>query len=202
MNICVSGWYFHAPLLEAIARSGYLAFVVKHRDRDTFGIPSVMTPDAKGLEFGCYQQYLMEHWNGGDVLFMQDDGEIHGNALSDIEALHMKADIDHAWIFRDEYEEFVNSGMSGRAFWCRASLLEKLKASGGFDVDWTNEKDTQGRRGNYGVGMLKTRLADDPRCNWTAIVPGLQMGRRGWISTKSYQYKRLSAGMVTPEVTV
>ncbi len=201
MKICITGWYFHEPFLTAIAASGYETLIVGHRERPTFGLKLVLTPEGRGLEFGCFQQYLMEHWDGvSDVLFMQDDGEITGSALDDIAALSEKQEIDQAFVFRDEYEEYFNQGHSGRAIWCRGSWLTWLKASGGFDVDWENLGVTEGKRANYGVGMLALKVDRNPRTSWIAIVPGLQMARRGWISDKCYQYKRTEGhhGIVTP----
>lgn len=205
MKICIAGWYFYEPLLAAVRESGFTAFVVKNREGDTHGIPSMLSQrmsetGGRGLEFGCYQQYLMGHWDGeSDVLFMQDDGEIHGTALDDIAALVDKAEIDHAFIFRDEYEEFMNAGHSGRALWCRGSLLQQIKADGGFLVDWDNCGDTVSRQANYGVHMMSKRMTENRKGNWIAIIPGLHMGRRGWLATKPWQYKRTSAmGLVTP----
>lgn len=200
MKIAIAGWHFHPPLLQTIEASGYPALIIGHRRKETHGLPWEPSRTGKGLEFACFQQYLMDYWDGeSDILFMQDDGELTVAALHEACALEKKSEIDHAWIFRDEYEEFVNGGMSGRAFWCRASLLHRLKSEGGFVVDWENEKST-GQRGNFAVGMLNYRLKPDSRSNWIAIIPEFHMARRGWIANQSYQYKRLSEGMVTPEV--
>lgn len=202
MKICISGWYFHKPLLKAIARAHfYPALVVGHRKRPTYGLPLVLTPKGCGLDFGCYQQYLMNEWDGkSDVLFMQDDGEIHDEgALHDIDRLSTKAEIDHAYIFRDEYDEFANSGHSSRAMWMRGSLLTALKAGGGFSVDWENEGDTKGRQANWALGIFHAEMQTRPKCAWVAIVPGLHMGRRGYIANEAYQYRRTGEGIVTPE---
>lgn len=204
MNICISGWYFHRPLLETIAAAAYPALIVGHRDHETYGLEMVRTPEGRGLDFGCYQQYLMEHWDGvSDVLFMQDDGEVTREALDEAEALCIKDQIDQAFIFQNEVEEYVNAGMSGRAFWCRANFLKSWKDSGGFPVDWGNVGNTEGRQANYGVGEFHRRNQGNSRANWIAIIPDFAMGRRGWISNKAWQYKRFSqGGIVTPEVTL
>src|SRR4051812_48486306 len=73
MKICIAGWYFRPQFLKDISISGYDAFVVKHQEGDTQGIPSALY-ENRGLEFGCYRQYLENHWDGeSDVLFMHDD---------------------------------------------------------------------------------------------------------------------------------
>ncbi len=204
MNICISGWYFHRPFLEAIQAAGYPALIVGHRtDRDSCGLPIVGTPEGRGLDFGCYQQYLINHWDEqSDVLFIQDDGEITGTALDDIAGLRDKAEIDHAFIFRDEYDEHSNGGHSSRAMWFRSSLLWQIRREGGFAVDWSNIGNTLGYQANWALGAFAQRIADNLRCGWIAIVPGLQMARRGWMATKTYQYKRTAddqKGIVTPE---
>ncbi len=207
MKICICGWYFHAPLLDTIRESGYSAFVVKNREGDARGIPSeiadaMSATGGRGLDFGAYQQYLMKHGgDADDVLFLQDDGEISPEALGQIAALREREGIDQAFIFRDEYEEFVNKGHSGRAFWMRASLVEEFRRAGGFDVDWANTGNTEGRQANFGVYHFAERMSRNPKCRWVAIVPGAQMGRRGWIPSQPYQYKRMEGqeGVVTPQ---
>ncbi len=191
MKICIAGWYFHPPLLIAIANSPYDAFIVKHREGNTYAVRSVVV-ENHGLEFGCYHHYLMNHWDGtSDVLFMQDDGEFRDlSALADIDALMFKGHIDQAFIFRDEYEEFMNAGHSGRAFWCRGSLLKKLKDSGGFAVDWSNTGNIESREANYAVIEFAKKMRSESRCGWVSIIPGLQMGRRGRLANQPYEFRR------------
>ncbi len=209
MKICVCGWYFHRPLLELVRDSRFEAFIVKNREGDTCGIPSALSTSvvetgvARGLDFGPYQDYLMHHWDGqSDVLFMQDDGMMTPQALEDIFDLSNNKDIDQAFIFRDEYEEFVNGGHHGRAFWMRANVMAKFKGAGGFEVDWDNTGNLVGRQANGMVHAFAKTMSVHTRCNWIAIVPGVHMGRRGWFADQPWQYKRSNEqqefGMVTP----
>jgi hypothetical protein len=207
MKICICGWYFYTPFLKTIRDSPYSAYVVKNREGDTCDLPGEMSDrmsetGGRGLEFGAYQQYLMKHWDGSsDVLFMQDDGTITPEALMDIENLAHRRDIDQAFLFRDEYEEFVNGGHSGRAFWMRANVVGKFKAAGGFEVDWDNTGNTEGRQANGMIHAFAKTMSSNYRCGWIGIIPGLQMGRRGWIPNQPWQYKRMEGqhGLVTPE---
>jgi hypothetical protein len=178
-----------------------------NRKGDAQGIPSEISDSmsdtgGRGLEFGCYQQYLAKHWDGvSDMLFMQDDGIMTPKALADIAKLTERQQINQAFIFRDEYEEYVTGGQSGRAFWVRGSLLAEIKLAGGFPVDWDNCGDTTGRQANAAIHTFAAMLRHKPSCCWVAIVPEAQMGNRGWISNKTYQYKRTKGqkGLVTPE---
>lgn len=204
MNICVAGWYFdemfYARLFQF--RRGWDVFAVKHRYGDTQNVHAEFY-ENHGLEFGCYQKYLENHWRGeSDVLFLQDDGKVYDpKCFIGIEAFR-DSPFDQSFIFNNEYEEFVNMGRHGRAFWCRGSWLKTFKEAGGFNVDWANTGDIDSPAANKGIAQFAAQLEGNPRLGWSAIVPGLQMGRRGVVSNQCYQFKRLPEhrGLMSPPV--
>src|SRR4030095_8836194 len=124
MKICIAGWYFRPDFMRTIRDSGYEAVVIKHREGDTQGIPSMLY-DNVGLEFGAYRQYVMNHWDGeSHVLFLHDDTEISDPiCLDDMEAVRGTG-VDHCYIFHDENEEFINGGAHGRGMWIKGSILK------------------------------------------------------------------------------
>lgn len=191
MKICIAGWYHIPEFLDAVKRSGYSAFIVQHREGDARGIPSTLVPNV-GLEFGCYDHYLKQEWDGtSDVLFMHDDTIIHGTKVFDQIARIMEANVEFAFIFHDEWEYSGNAGHHGRAMWASGAFLKKLLDRGGFPYDAENNgfNDSIGAE-NKGiknfVALLKTMGDAD---GVVAFIPDLQNGRRGALSTVPYLYR-------------
>lgn len=129
MKICVAGWYYDGDFLESISRvaKNYEVFMVSHRmyfpESNGF---NVMTIDNIGLEFGCYDFYLRNIWDGdSNVLFMHDDMKI-----GDIGVFDKIAELEHdcAYVFRDYAEERANGGKHGRIVYTSADFLELLKS--------------------------------------------------------------------------
>lgn len=173
MNICIAGWYFR-PIVEQLkGQSKYPCTVVAHRGEGA--IPNV------GLEFGCYQHYLENLWNGGDTFFLHDDNEIAPEALDKV------ADIkfDHCFLFSSQEEAKSNCYAHGRAFFCSDKLLRKLYVDGGFWYDEGNHGDTSITHNN-GIRMFKAWLDSLPLdIGHIGIVPGLQTGYRGSVDATS-----------------
>jgi hypothetical protein len=148
-----------------------------------------------GLEFGAYQQYLAEYWDGhSDVLFMHDDTIVtDSGAFDQIAALSEKG-IHQAYIFNNESEEIANQGKHGRAIWCSATFLKQLKANGGFPYDRDNTGTLTGPKVNAGIEAFARYIAENYYSmlgvDYIAIVPGIQHGRRGKLATESYVYHR------------
>lgn len=189
MKICISGWYFRADFLKAIAGSGYEAFVVKHREGDTQGIPSALH-ENRGLEFGAYRQYVENHWNGeSDVLFCHDDAEIADlAALKDIELLAGMG-VEHCYIFRDEYDEMVNGGAHGRGMWMRGDIIKKLAED--FPADMDNEGVNIGKVAQKGILMFHRRIMQcGSNTGVITILPQIQFGHRGRIHDRMFVYRK------------
>jgi hypothetical protein len=131
MEICVAGWYFDYHFLEKLkeVRDIFKTTIVSHvpdaYDRYELNGASVIPIPNIGLEFGCYDHYLKEVWNGrDDVLFIHDDTKIKDSSV-----FHKisKLDVDCAYIFRDMAEEKANGGKHGRAIFCSKRFLNFIK---------------------------------------------------------------------------
>jgi hypothetical protein len=152
-----------------------------------------------GLEFGAYRQYLENHWDGeSDVLFCHDDADGSSEvavrqgttmkALEEISTLNSLG-VDHAYIFHDEYDEFVNGGAHGRAMWIRGSLLQELAKD--FPADMENTGTNIGVTAQRGILMFHERIkAMTPNTAVCAIVPQLRFGHRGRIHDEMFVYRK------------
>ena len=197
MKICIVGWHYRASFLKKLAECHFKVFVIQHREGDTQGIPAKLY-ENRGLEFGAYQQYLDNHWDGiSDVLFCHDDVDIQGlNVLDQIETLS-DMNIDHSYIFNNFYEEWANAGCHGRAMWCKASWIKSLQDHGGFPVDLSNTGNTAGKDANKGAWDFR-RMLTGQREGLSAIVPGIEFGRRGWMTEQIFVFKRTNELLMTP----
>lgn len=185
MNICIAGWYFHKPFLKTIKESGYPWFIVAHRGNRDLNGNSAVIPN-RGLEFGCYQWFLQNKWEGGNTFFVHDDNEITSNALKIIEGLPF----DQCFLFNSVEELFWNARVHGRAFVCSDRFLRRLKDDGGF---WYDEENT-GNNGitkagspndhNLGIIRFKRYLGRLPKefVTGAEVIFGLNCGYRGRIS--------------------
>jgi hypothetical protein len=189
MNICVAAWYYHKSLMQTL-QNCYPVCWVCHRpppaaeidlfDHSFNNIPNV------GLEFGCYDWYLKNRWNGGSVLFTHDDNEITEEALDQIALIPH----DQCFLFPSLEVAEANGKAHGRAFFCSEKLLRRLKGDGGF---WYNEAPetsvaipaTSAEAPNYHNAGILTFLAwlkslpAEFTANQVAVVPGLKTGYRG-----------------------
>ena len=77
MNICVCGWYFADDWYGSLLRlhKKFLVHIVANRD-DKFlklcELPYSLRENV-GLEFGAYNHYLDNIWDGDSVVFCHDD---------------------------------------------------------------------------------------------------------------------------------
>ena len=202
MKICVVGWYFRPAMMKAVEKSRYEAFVIKHREGDTCGIPGRLYENL-GLEVGAYRQYMENHWDGqSDVLFCHDDAEVSGTNVFDQVASLADMDIDHAYIFRHEYEELVNNGCHGRGMWARGSWLALLQQAGGFPADMSNRGDHCSKDANRGIFAFHRLVTEinGHKAGIAAVVPGFHFARRGWMAQEMYVFRRTGPVIVTPVV--
>ena len=186
MTLCFAGWYFHPPLIAALAASKYPSVWVCHREPPkTFPLHYASGPNV-GLEFGAYQQYLEHEWTGGPVLFCHDDNLITEAAFDAIASMT----VDQAFLFPSEADAAANGRVHGRAIFCSEKFLMRLKADGGF---WFSEAACDGKPipattagepdyHNAGIQVFRAYLESLPKdysVGHVAIVPGLKTGYRG-----------------------
>jgi hypothetical protein len=202
MKICVVGWYYRHSFYRKLSLSHYDAFVIKHREGNTQDVPGMLY-ENKGLEFGAYQQYVDNHWDGeSDVFFCHDDAEIRGlNALEQVDSL-ANMEVDHAYVFNNMYEEWANNGHHGRGMWGRASWLAGLKGNGGFHADMENEGNIETQKANKGIQQFHEHciVGHGSKVGVSAIVQGIEFARRGWIADQMYCFKRTENCILTPVI--
>ena len=189
MKICISGWYFRQTFFEAVAMGGYGAFVVKHQPGDT-GILESELHENRGLEFGAYRQYVENHWDGeSDVFFCHDDAEVSDVQVFRDIALLEDMGVDHAYIFHDENEEYVNGGAHGRGMWIRGSILKQLAAD--FPADMGNMGINVGKIAQEGIMKFHRRIMQfSKNAGVIAIAPGIRFAHRGRLHTKMFVYRK------------
>jgi hypothetical protein len=189
MNVCVAGWYFHAPLIKVLASLKHPVVMVMHRYNcapESAGLRWFHIPNV-GLEFGCYDWYLKNEWPSGSALFLHDDNEITEAALDAIASMT----VDQAFLFSSEADAAANGRAHGRAIFCSEKFLARLKADGGF---WFSETACDGKPipattagepdyHNAGIQVfrayLESLLKGEFSVGHVAIVPGLKTGYRG-----------------------
>ena len=149
MEICVAGFYFDRDFIEILRRSSekHKITIISHRKAKDFvnsrEITCINIPNI-GLEFGCYDHYLKNVWDGGKTLFIHDDMKIGSiNIFDKIE----EVDKDCAYIFRDECEEKANGGKHGRAILASSRFLQFIKDFR-CDCDWGRAKPDQHNKGS------------------------------------------------------
>jgi hypothetical protein len=171
-------------------------FIVAHKNDPMLRIvdlPYVVIPNT-GLEFGAYNHYLMNIWEGGNVLFTHDDVAI----LPTIKDYEIKGDseiwdeisnltVDQAYIFQNRAEDIAAAGMHGRMFFMSERLLEWFKECGGFWHDPLNtgylgegERPAHVMGYNMAINAFNERLAHshmDVRNK--LFIPSLALGKRG-----------------------
>lgn len=137
MNVCVAGWYWNDQFLSVLneVSKKHFVYIVAHNEPKKAIYVTYKTIQNIGLEFGCYNYFLMNTWIDGNTLFVHDDTTVSGPEVFD-----RISEISHdcAYIFRDRFEEEANGGKHGRAFFCSKRFMRYLKDNGGFWYDKEN----------------------------------------------------------------
>jgi hypothetical protein len=187
LNICIVGWFWNEDFLNLVSRvqHKYPAVVIAHRE-PIFPppIPYIMRENV-GLEFGAYNYYLEEIWDGkSNVLFTHDDTRITKAGARKERIFLRIAAIKHdcAYLFRDLCEDEANGGKHGRAIFCSSRFLKYLKNNGSIWYD----KENFGYSGaiNVGVHTFHSNLGKIRRKTKLDVVnrvyfPDYECGRRG-----------------------
>ncbi len=204
MNVCVVGWYYTESFYDTLRpfHDHGSVFVIQHRpdvDNICFGLSYDLYPN-EGLEFGAYDQYLKNHWDGdADVLFIQDDTLVTlGDSFIQISKLADHG-IQMAYIFNSEYEEIAMAGIHGRGIYCSSEFLKNLRDRGGFPYDPNNHGTINGGSENAGIQAFARRAAliGNMNIGTVAIIPGIQHGRRGVLNSQPYFFDRKSRDSCT-----
>jgi len=174
MKICVCGWYFEPEFLITLKdiNKEYPVTIIANRDRlpeEYKGVFNYHVRENRGLEYGAYDYYLKNVWEGEDVLFMHDDMKIRP-IVKDytvvgpeyLMGLISKIEMDLVYIFKNEREKQFCFGTHGRVMFAGGKFLKDLKEiNDGFPWDKDNDGHTMGptpgycKHYNWGVLELK-----------------------------------------------
>lgn len=161
MKICVCGWYYYDSIYQdlVLVNEAYPVFVVAHRDdmwlrKSGFNF---FLRENRGLEWGAYDWYLKNAWDGeSNVLYMHDDVRMRPvlkgfSTISPIKIFDAIAELemDQAYIFKTERERLENYGIHGRAVFASARFNKQLLQDGGFWYDHDNTGHTNGPTPSY-----------------------------------------------------
>jgi len=172
MNICVCGWYFREPFLSILkeVNKDFPVHIVANKMADILddcGLDYSVRENT-GLEFGAYDYYLKNIWDGEDTLFLHDDITINPIAKN-YEVLPPKylfKDVsklkgDLVYIFKNAHDKRKCFDVHGRVMFASGNFLTKLKQLGGFPYDEKNDgfifgpKPEHCKHFNWAVTKLK-----------------------------------------------
>ncbi len=128
MNICVLGWYYDKDFINVleIVNCKYPVHIVAHRENTVSQLPTTLI-DNVGLEFGGYDYYLKNIWDGkSSVLFTHDDTYVTDISVFDKIA---KIERDLSFLFYNTKESVSCLGAHGRAMYASPRFLSFLKKS-------------------------------------------------------------------------
>lgn len=147
-KICIIGWHYLEDFYQKIKPIKDDVFIVAHRENDLLKDFNHKVIDNVGLDFGAYDWYIKNVWDGkSNVLFLHDDIYIKNlNTISNIlkECEHFEQTT--IWNNKDEAE--ANGWQHGRCFYGSGLLIKwLLKKHEGFWYDKNNngytDKNTQ-----------------------------------------------------------
>jgi hypothetical protein len=126
MNICVLGWYYDKDFMKVLEQihSKYPVHIVAHRENGVSKLPTTLI-DNVGLEFGGYDYYLKNIWDGKSSVFFTHD-DIY---VTDISVFDTIAEIkrDLSYIFYNTKESVSCLGAHGRAMFASPKFLSFIK---------------------------------------------------------------------------
>jgi len=201
MKVCVCGWYFPDETYMSFWRinQDHPVHIVcnQYDERLPDWDLDFTTRDNSGLEWGAYNHYLMNIWDGDDVLFCHDDIEfgpaaVKANGELSIAPGEIVVDGiaagfgDQSYIFTNRRMDVENYGKHGRMLRMSEALLRRAYDEGGFYYDENNRGYTGGPMpegvqsynaaiNHFDAWMRGTGL--DVGRKW--YVPSIKMGVRG-----------------------
>jgi len=204
MKVCVCGWYYMESIYRDLkeVNETYPVFVVAHKADKILGDFDYQLRENVGLEWGAYDWYLKNEWDGvSDILFMHDDVRLRPT-FSEYNTVpitkifrsieHLSAEYDQVYIFRTLQEKKENFGLHGRAFLASAKLLRHLlEQEDGIWYDANNTGHTMGPTPewceHYNEADYKFRdtllkidsLGTGMSVNNSVILPPFDCARRG-----------------------
>ena len=157
MKICVCGYYYKPEFFKMMnhIKDKYDIHVVANKTWVNGEVPAsipVTKRENRGLEWGAYDFYLKNIWDGeSDVLFSHDDVRYRPviknyemidpiKVFSTIE----KLDYDQVYFFHSLRHAEKNYYIHGRSFKCSGRFLKELYDAGGFPYDENNENHIKG----------------------------------------------------------
>ncbi len=147
MKICVLGWYYDSEFMQVLENihHKYPVQIVAHRPNETTSLPIVLI-DNIGLEFGGYDYYVKNLWDGKDSVFFTHDDTL----VVDIEVFDKIAQIDKdlSFLFYNKRESLSCMGAHGRSFFCSARFLQFVKTHK-CKCDYAKEDGDDGHTGFY-----------------------------------------------------
>ena len=162
MKICICGWYFEPGLLKDLKNLNekFPVTIVANRDRlpeEYKGVFNYHVRENRGLEYGAYDYYLKNVWDGEDVLFMHDDATLRAIIRDYVLVgpvylfeLISNIDKDLVYIFKNESDKLSCLGIHGRVMFASGRFLKDLKEiNGGFPWDRENDGHTLGATPEY-----------------------------------------------------
>lgn len=189
MNVCICGWYYHKPFIKVMNQSMTLMndiIVIGHTDGDAGNLQKIIIPNV-GLEFGAYDFYLKNIWQGGDTLFIHDDTEFEFTAWNKVNLLPQL--FDQVFIHENGIAELANGFAHGRAFFCSNRFLKRLKTDDGFwyakeQIVIENEISKNEKEHNRGIkSFLCYCLKIKAETGWAVAqvvnIPEIKTGWRG-----------------------
>jgi hypothetical protein len=147
-DICIVGWYFWDKFYKKISSSKSSLHVVAHRYRETIENYNISYSVKKniGLEYGAYDWYIKNKWNGkNNILFMHDDIDIKGGgeSIDDLINYCNKFDVVHV----TGVNEPRNIKYSFRCIYFSGRAVKQwLKDFNGFWYDEKNKGYTIGNK--------------------------------------------------------
>jgi len=161
MKICICGWYFNEKFLDALKMLSdkFPVTIVANRDElpeKYVGCFDYHVRENRGLEYGAYDYFLTNIWDGDDVLFMHDDMEllpimknfeILGPEIIFETVSRFKEDL--VYIFKNEASRKDCFDIHGRVMFASKRFLQKLRDCGGFPWDKHNDGYILGKNPGY-----------------------------------------------------
>jgi len=146
IKICIVGWYYFKEIYKQLSKSKFDIHVIAHRHNEILDNLNIKysIKDNIGLEYGAYDWYIKNIWDGkSDVFFMHDDIEI------------LKFDDCLSSIYNKMKNKNVGHGVSGkkkntgeRFFYMSSKLIKIIKTE--YNGIWYDKE-------NFGYNKMRVQ---------------------------------------------